>query len=97
MNNNTNTWYFLHSNPKEFKDIFEELKAHGIESLLEEYYPIFAILTILTALIQWVLFIILIFWERFGMDPMKRGIKNRVSFFCTTPTYVCSVFGKKLG
>ena len=78
---NADTWYLSHSDLTEFKEVLGGHFHSGIGDLLEKYYPISASITIFVALISCFLFIILIFWERFGMDPMKRGIKNRVSLF----------------
>ena len=77
-------WYLAQYNRTDFEEILKGIvhhdhHDHDIENILEKYYPILATITIILSLISGVLLVILTLWERFGMDPMKRGIKNRVS------------------
>ena len=80
---NFDNWYLSYADPKGLKEFEREMKSHSIEDFLEKYYPISALVTIFVAFISCLLHLILIYWERFGMDPMKRGIKNRVSLIDT--------------
>ena len=80
--NSTDKWFhssFIADNETEVESILEEMKANDIREKLTQVYPIVAVATILIAVVAAYLFILLTLWERFGMDPMKRGITNRVS------------------
>ena len=83
-NMNGTKWYLAQYNQTDFEEILRGIVHHDndhndIESIFEKYYPILATITIMLSLISGVLLVILTLWERFGMDPMKRGIKNRVN------------------
>ena len=80
-NMNGTIWYFVQYNQTDFEEILKGIvhHDHDIENILEKYYPILGTITIIVSLISCVLLVILTLWERYGMDPMKRGIKNRVS------------------
>ena len=81
LNSEDNGFYFtfVADNETDVESLLEEIKLHDIGELLKQFYPIVAVVTILIAIIGAYLFILLTLWERYGMDPMKRGIINRVS------------------
>ena len=57
-------------------DILQELNP--TKSLLDKYYPLLAILTLALLLVSLFLAFMITFYERYGMDPMKRGLQNRL-------------------
>ena len=62
------------------KDKLKLQEKSEVQITLEKYYPVVAIITILVELITILLFLIIILWEKYGMDQMKRGIVNRVRY-----------------
>ena len=80
--NSTNKWFhssFITDNETEIDSLIEELKPHDVRDILQQVYPFLASVTMLLQFVVAYLFILLTLWERYGMDPMKRGITNRVS------------------
>ena len=58
-------------------DILQELNPTK-SKLLDKYYPLLAILTLALLLVSLFLAFMITFYERYGMDPMKRGLQNRL-------------------
>ena len=82
ISNSTYKWLnssFIPDNETDVESLLEEKETGDIREQLQKFYPILALGTILLALFVIYLFILLTLWERYGMDPMKRGITNRVS------------------
>ena len=80
--NSTDKWFhssFIADNETDVESLFEEMKPHDVREKLKLLYPFMASATMLLELVVVYLFVLLTLWERFGMDPMKRGITNRVS------------------
>ena len=73
-----NEW-FITEGETDVESFLEEIKSNNFGEQLKRFHPILAVITILLALFAGYLFILLLLWERNGMDPMKRGIINRVS------------------
>ena len=81
VRNLTDKWFhssLIADNETDVTSVLEEIKLNDLEEKLIQIYPIMAVVTILVAIVSAYLFILLTLWERFGMDPMKRGITNRV-------------------
>ena len=70
---------FIPDNETNLESILKERHDQEFKDQLKQLYPILAVFTILLAFASCYLFVLLTLWERYGMDPMKRGIKNRVS------------------
>ena len=79
MSNISEFWYF--NNSFNVKDLVKDMNL--LESELEKYHVPKALLTIIFFLISWYLVLMIVLYERYGMDPMKRGLSNRLvsSFF----------------
>ena len=70
---------FTPNNDTNFEDFMIENTSTETERHLQMIYPFLAVTTISLATTSIILYVILTLWERYGMDPMKRGIINRVS------------------
>ena len=70
------TW----NNSDNFTVLLEDILKlnRNFESQLEPYYPIVALISLMLSIISIFLATTATLWERFGMDPMKRGVINRL-------------------
>ena len=71
---------FTPDNETNINSFLDDMTSNDFEQQLRQFHPILVVVTILLVIVTIYLFILLTLWERYGMDPMKRGIINRVSY-----------------